>query len=60
MVASYGSLFAFMDKLLDICDQQLSAQVSTMLGQYGEEILNSICVCQLNLVTCHGTNNVNR
>jgi hypothetical protein len=54
MAAGYGSLFALMDKLLNLHDQQLSAQVSRMLGQHGEEILNSISVRQLNLVACHG------
>jgi len=48
--AGYGSLFAFMDELLNIRDQQLSAQVSRMLGQHGEDILNSIRVRQPNLV----------
>jgi hypothetical protein len=43
--AGYSSLFAFMNKLLNIRDQQLSVQVLRMLGQHGEEILNSICAC---------------
>jgi hypothetical protein len=34
----YSSLFALMNKLLNIRDQQLSVQVSRMLGQHGEEI----------------------
>ena len=44
--AGYSSLFAFVDKLLNIYDQQLSAQLSRMLGQHSEEILNSICAHQ--------------
>jgi hypothetical protein len=60
LAAGYGSLFALMDKLLNIHDQQLSVQVSRMLGQHSEEILNSICAYQLNLVASHGKNNVNR
>jgi hypothetical protein len=54
METGYGSLFTLMNKLLNICDQQLFVQVSRMLEQHGEEILNNICAHQLNLVACHG------
>jgi hypothetical protein len=38
----YQLLYDFVDKLLNVRDQQLSARVSRMLGQHGEVILNSI------------------
>ena len=38
----YESLYDFVDKLLNSCDQQISACVLRMLGQHGEDILNSI------------------
>ena len=40
--ACYQSLYDFVDELLNVCNQQLSSHVSRMLGQHGEEILNSI------------------
>ena len=40
--AGYQSLYDFVDELLNVRDQQLSARVSRMLGQHGEAILNSI------------------
>jgi hypothetical protein len=38
----YESLYDFVDKLPNSCDQQISACVLRMLGQHGEDILNSI------------------
>jgi len=35
--------------LLNTRDQQLSAQVSRMLGHHSEQMLNSICACQPNM-----------
>lgn len=46
IAAGYDSLFTYMNELLNIHDQQLSAQVSQMLGHHGKQILNSICVYQ--------------
>jgi len=40
--ARYETLYGFVDELLNIRDQQLSSQVSNMLGQHGEAILNTI------------------
>ena len=40
--AGYQSLYDFIDELLNVRDQQLSAQISRMLGQHGKAILNSI------------------
>jgi hypothetical protein len=40
--AGYEMLYRFVDKLLNIHDQQLSSRVSNMLGQHGEAILDSI------------------
>ena len=40
--AGYKSLFEFVNELLHIRDQQISSQVSRMLGRHGEEVLNSI------------------
>jgi len=48
--ARYETLYGFVDELLNICDQQLSSQVSNMLGQHGEAILNSIRARQPDLV----------
>jgi hypothetical protein len=39
--AGYNSLYDFVDELLIIRDQQISSQVSKMLGQHGEAILNN-------------------
>ena len=47
--ADYDSLYAFVNELLNIQYQQLSTQVSRMLGCHREAILNSICDCQPNL-----------
>lgn len=49
--AGYDSLFGFMDELPHISDQQISAQVSRMLGHHGEKILNGIHIRQPNLVS---------
>jgi hypothetical protein len=43
-------LYDFVDELLNVRDQQLSARVSRMLGQHGEAILNSIRARQPDLV----------
>jgi hypothetical protein len=40
--AGYETLYGFVDKLLNIHDQQLSSRVSNMLSQHREDILNSI------------------
>jgi hypothetical protein len=40
--AGYETLYAFVDELLNVRDQQFSSRVSKMLGQHGEAILNSI------------------
>ena len=40
--AGYETLYTFVDELLNVRDQQFSSRVSNMLGQHGEEILNSI------------------
>ena len=48
--AGYQSLYDFVDKLLNVRDQQLSSRVSRMLGQHGEEILNSMRARQPGLV----------
>ena len=40
--AGYDSLYGFVDELLNIRDQQISARVSRMLGRHGNDILNSI------------------
>ena len=48
--AGYETLYGFVDKLLNICDQQLSSHVSNMLGQHGEAILNGIRARQPDLV----------
>ena len=40
--AGYGSLYGFVDELLNIRDQQISVHVSWMLGHHGNEVLNSI------------------
>ena len=38
--AGYETLYGFVDKLLNICDQQLSSHVSNMLGTHGiQELL---------------------
>jgi hypothetical protein len=42
MAAGYQCLYDFVDKLLNVHDQQLSSHVSKMLGQHGKAILNSI------------------
>ena len=34
----YKTLYGFVDKLLNICDQQLLSHVSNMLGQHGEPV----------------------
>ena len=47
---NYYSLFVFVDKLLSIGGQQLSAQVLKMLGHHGEQILNSIYAHQPNMI----------
>ena len=54
--AGYDSLYAFVDELLNIQDQQLSAQVSRMLGRHGEAILNSIRARQPNLANTWAVN----
>jgi len=51
MSAGYQSLYDFIDELLNVRDQQLSAWVSRMLGQHGEAILNSIRAASLILQT---------
>ena len=43
-------MYDFVDELLNVRDQQLSARVSRMLGQHGEAILNSIRARQPDLV----------
>ena len=48
--AGYETLYAFVDELLNVCDQQFSSRVSNMLGQHGEEILNSIRARQPDIV----------
>jgi hypothetical protein len=48
--AGYETLYAFVDELLNIRDQQFSSRVSNMLGQHGEEILNSIRARQPDIV----------
>jgi hypothetical protein len=35
--AGYETLYAFVDELLNVCNQQLSSCVSKMLDQHGEE-----------------------
>ena len=54
--AGYDSLYAFVDELLNIQDQQLSAQVSRMLGRHGEAILNSIRARHPNLANTWAVN----
>ena len=39
-------MYDSVDKLLNVLDQQYSSQVSKMLSQHGETILNNICACQ--------------
>ena len=48
--AGYDSLYGFVDELLNIRDQQISARVSRMLGRHGNDILNSIWARQPSLV----------
>ena len=48
--AGYETLYAFVDELLNVRDQQFSSCVSNMLGQHGEEILNSIRARQPDIV----------
>ena len=48
--AGYETLYAFVDELLNVRDQQFSSRVSNMLGQHGEEILNSIRARQPDVV----------
>ena len=40
--AGYETLYAFVDELLNVRNQQLSSHVSKMLDQHREAILNSI------------------
>jgi hypothetical protein len=40
--AGYQSVYDFVDKLLNVCNQQLSSCISKMLSQHGEAILNHI------------------
>jgi hypothetical protein len=49
--ARYKTLYAFVDQLLNVQDQQLSSCVSKMLGQNSKDILNNIHACQPDLVT---------
>jgi hypothetical protein len=46
MAAGHQSLYDFVDKLLNVRNQQLSSCISKMHGQHGEVILNSIWACQ--------------
>lgn len=48
--AGYQSLFGFVDELLHIRDQQISSQVSRMLGRHCGEVLGSIRARQPSLV----------
>lgn len=47
---SFQSLYYFVDKLLDVHNQQLSTHVSKMLDQHGEAILNRIHAHQPDIV----------
>jgi hypothetical protein len=49
-IAGYDSLYGFVDELLNIRDQQISARVSRMLGRHGNDVLNSIRARQPSLV----------
>jgi hypothetical protein len=48
--AGYESLYGFVGELLNTHDQQISACVSRMLRRHGDDILNSICAHQPDLV----------
>ena len=48
--AGYETLYAFVDELLNVHDQQFSSRIANMLDQHGEEILNSIRDCQPDIV----------